>query len=90
MIDATGVITIDGKPMGQIQIVKSRDGNKRVQLYNTAGVFLCDCGFDGDDDLGFMVGQGLFNGYMTGQNNTTIAIGAAVNRVLYARTDMTL
>ena len=54
MIDETGVISSGGKTMGQLNIIKKDNGEKRVQLYTPDGIYLCDCGFDGNDDLGFM------------------------------------
>ena len=87
MISDTGVISSGGKTMGQLNIIKNDKEEKRVQLYTPDGVFLCDCAFDGDDDIGFMVGQALFNGYLAGQNNATIAISANVNKAIYTKTD---
>lgn len=87
MISETGVISIGGKTMGQINIIEKED-EKRVQLYNAEGVYLCDCAFSGDDDIGFMVGQGLFNGYIVGQNNTKVAISANITRAIYEKGDL--
>ena len=69
MIDQTGTISIDGKVKGQIQIITDKSGAKRVQLYNTKGVFLCESPFTGNDERGFEQGQSMYIGYMAAWEN---------------------
>lgn len=89
MIENTGTITVNGRVMGQVQIVTTGEsGERRVQLYNASGIFLCDCPFTGDDDAGFTVGQALYNGYLAGQLKTTMAISARVNRAIYEKSEI--
>ena len=88
MIDNTGTVTAQGRPVGQVQIITNADGERRVQLYNASGVFLCDCPFTGDDDTGFAIGQALYNGYLAGQLKTTMAISARVNRAIYEKSEI--
>lgn len=88
MIDNTGAVTAQGRAVGQVQIITNADGERRVQLYNASGIFLCDCPFTGDDDAGFTVGQALYNGYLAGQLKTTMAISARVNRAIYEKSEI--
>ena len=88
MIDNTGTVTAQGRAVGQVQIITNADGERRVQLYNASGVFLCDCVFTGDDDTGFVIGQALYNGYLAGQLKTTMAISARVNRAIYEKSEI--
>lgn len=90
MISENGVINVGGRDVGQITIIKDKDGGKRVQLYTPDGIFLCACPFSGDDDIGFHVGQALYNGYLAGQQNTMVAVASRVNRAIYEKNEMTL
>lgn len=90
MISENGVINVGGKDMGQITIIKDNEGGKRVQLYTPDGIFLCACPFSGEDDIGFHVGQALYNGYLAGQQNTMVAVAARVNRAIYEKNELAL
>lgn len=62
MITETGKIMEGEKTIGQIQVVES-DSGKRVQLYNSQGIYLCDCPFEGDNDTGYAIGMGMAKAY---------------------------
>lgn len=86
LIDETGVITMAGKPVAQVQIVQDENG-KRVQLYNAKGVFLCERAYEGDKDTGLRIGDALFTGYMAGWENSQYSISKAVTKAMYERMD---
>ena len=85
MAEKAGTISFNGEAKAQVQIMDSADGKRRVQLYNTDGVFLCECDFEGDDEAGFAIGRGLFTGYMAGWDNCTFSISRAVTKALYEK-----
>lgn len=87
MILDNGTIVEANKTVGQVMIV-SDDNGKRVQLYNEKGVYLCDCPFDGEDDIGFQIGMGIYRGYMAGWSNCEVSIGKEVTQALYGRKKM--
>lgn len=87
MIMDNGAIVEAGKQVGQVQIV-SDDNGKRVQLYNGKGIWLCDCPFEGEDDIGFQIGMGMYRGYVAAWMNCEIGISKAVNQALYGKKDL--
>lgn len=88
MIDETGTIKEGNATVGQVQIVRNEDGGKRVQLYNSKGIFLCDCPFEGDDDIGFAIGLGMYRAYVAAWMNCEISISKSVNQALYGKKDL--
>ena len=78
----TGVISFGGKPKAQIHLIENSDG-KKAQLYAANGVYLCDCPYEGDNEVGYAVGTALYNGYMAGWDNGQYAISKSVNKALY-------
>lgn len=85
VIYETGTITQDGKVIGQLQIIESTDGQKRVQMYNTEGVFLCECGFEGETDYGFAIGLGMQIAYQAAWRNANAFYTETVNEALRRR-----
>lgn len=87
MISKTGIISFGGQSVGQIQIVENANEEKRAQLYNMNGVFLCECPFSGENAGGYAIGEALYYGYMAGQNNTAYSISRNVTKALYEKTE---
>lgn len=88
MITDSGVINIGGKTIGQIQLTTDEKGNRKSQLYNSRGIFLCDTPFTGDDDVGYEHGLSLFNGYVAGWNNAEFTISKSVSKALNTKSDL--
>ena len=83
MITDTGIIREGERTVGQIQIVETEGGEKRVQLYNSVGVFLCDCPYTGDADEGYVIGMAMQRAYQKAWKNAkthySMAAQAAMN-----------
>ena len=77
MEDSTAVIKLGNEPKAQMQIIDGQNG-KRVQLYNLNGVMLCELPFEGDNDVGFAIGNALYVGYSKGWENCDFAFEKAV------------
>ncbi len=71
MISETGTISENGSVTGQVQIMENENG-KRVQLYNADGVFLSDCPFEGDNDVGYLIGYGMYRAYQSAWKNAKV------------------
>lgn len=89
MENPSGTIEFAGVPKAQVQLITGEDGTRKAQLYSKSGICLCGCEFNGEDDVGFAVGQALFNGYIAGWNNSQYAISRAVTKALYNQQDYT-
>ena len=84
MIDQNGTISENGVVRAQLQLVTS-DTSRRVQLYNTDGVYLCECPFEGDDDKGFELGRALYIAYHAGWVNADLAFSRAIHEAISKR-----
>lgn len=87
MINDTGVISRNGSPVAQIQIVENERDGKRAQLYGANGIFLCEAPFEGENEIGYAIGQALYYGYIAGQGNATISISRNITKALYEKTE---
>lgn len=85
MGDAVGTVKFAGQPKAQVQIVDGQNDTRRVHVYDNNGVYLCGCDFKGDNDVGFAVGEALFNGYMAGWANCQYEISKSVTKALYTK-----
>lgn|GEM_PF-4887492 len=81
MIKDTGTIEENGKVIGQVQIVESGDV-KRVQLYTSNGVYVCDCPYEGDNDTGYLIGMGMYRAYQAAWKNAKTFFQSKVNEAL--------
>ena len=88
MISDTGVITSGDRVVGQIQLITDDKGDRRCQLYNSRGIFLCETPFVGDDSVGYEHGMSLYNGYTAGFDNCEYAISKSINSALRNKFDL--
>lgn len=90
MINDTGVISLGDQAVAQVQIVENGNKEKRAQLYNATGVFLCEMPFEGGNETGYEIGKAMYVGYMSGQNNTTVSISRRITKALYEKDDTSI
>lgn len=78
----SGLIRVEDKPVAQVELISCAGGGRAVQLYTTGGVFLCRQQFEGDDDLGHLLGLAMYTGYASGYLNAEINVRAAMEKAL--------
>lgn len=76
----SGLIKNGESPVAQVQLVNRMDGMRTVKLYTANGIFLCEQPFEGDDDLGHLLGLALYTGYSSGYLNAEINARSAIEK----------
>lgn len=68
-------------PLAQIDIIHNElQKNESVRLYTPKGVMLAEMDYQGDDELGYMLGLALYQGYVSGREKHEYEMRVAIEQ----------